>query len=643
VARGGAVGLPYIDEQALIAEAGGDPWAINQSLQAGSPAQISRLAEAFHAAGRCTAEASSEFEQARKRFDAAWNHQNGDHPINDSAEVQRVTDHLGAQSLQLPKIGVDLENIAAALAEAQKAGVARIATLDGQLKQISDFVVQAVDMLNSDKSLSAADKQALHAFINTCEDDAVRDTKEALVALQGIRNGYSDCLQNSLENLHTEGYDGAPLHGVDADGVPEPTAAQRDALDRIRQITDQAVVDQMAKVRAAQQALNKAMADLYTHGPGSPEGEAASAKLPQLKGDLARALDDLGKIPDYHNIDPASVSTTPDGHFMFTYKVNGQPVQVVGQLKDGTGEFFDQATGTYYNFSGGKLTGMRTPDPGKVEATAEPLFSAITLAVGGPELKAGGEVAWQGLKTLFSREALQGLTSDNVIARAMSGAELRAAIAEADLPPHGVPGIGGEPVPGTHPGLAPAVEHTPPAAPGDAPVEHVPHAPVLPDSHPPPVSVEPPPPLPQDHPLFHGYHPVDPGPEFTKPDGSLIYPDDALPTKPYAVPGTVVLDPKLEAGTVLGRFGFPGGGYLAPDGTPFAELALPPGSAAKPYFEYVVEDPSRLPPGWHIEESTVAPWFHQPGGGQQYRVIDEFGETGSVEELVRWGFLQRIN
>ncbi|WP_373878462.1 putative alpha/beta hydrolase, partial [Mycobacterium kiyosense] len=26
------MGLPYIDKQALIAEAGGDPWAINASL-----------------------------------------------------------------------------------------------------------------------------------------------------------------------------------------------------------------------------------------------------------------------------------------------------------------------------------------------------------------------------------------------------------------------------------------------------------------------------------------------------------------------------------------------------------------------------------------------------------------------------------
>jgi hypothetical protein len=60
--------------------------------------------------------------------------------------------------------------------------------------------------------------------------------------------------------------------------------------------------------------------------------------LPKLKADLAHALDDLGKIPDYNNIDPASVSTTLDGRFMFTYNVDGQPVQVVGQLRNGTGD-----------------------------------------------------------------------------------------------------------------------------------------------------------------------------------------------------------------------------------------------------------------------------------------------------------------
>jgi hypothetical protein len=198
--------------------------------------------------------------------------------------------------------------------------------------------------------------------------------------------------------------------------------------------------------------------------------------------------------------------------------------------------------------------------------------------------------------------------------------------------------------------LPPAVEHVPPAVehapPADVPGEHVPvgpHAPVLPDSRPIlPDNAPAPPALPQDHPLFHGYQPFDPGPEFTKPDGSLFYPDETLPTKPYAVPGTIVPDANLQPGTVLGRFGHPGGGWLAPDETPFAELSLPPGSAAKPFYEYVVKDPAALPPGWHIEGSEVAPWFHQPGGGQQYRIIKPDGTTGTVEQLLRYGVLARI-
>lgn len=497
------MGLPYIDEQALIAEAGGDPWAINASLQAGSPLQISNLAGAFHRAGRCTAEAENAFQQARTRFEAAWNHHDGGgHPINDSDEVQRVTKSLGAQSLQLPKIAADLENIAASLADAQKAGAARIATLEAQLTNISNMVSQAVSILQNDQSLSAGEKDELHALINTLEDDALRDTKSALAALQSIRNGYSDGLQKSLNSLHAEGYDGAPLHGADADGVAPASPAQQAALADIRQATNQAVVDQMAKVRAAQEALSKAAADLYTHGPGSPEGEAASAKLPKLKADLARALDDLGKIPDYNSIDPASINVGPDGHFTFTYNVNGQPVQAYGQLKNGTGEFFDQATGTYYTFNGGKLTGMRTPDPGRVEATSEPLFTAVTLAAGAPALKAGGEAAFQGLKMLFSREMLEGLTADNVFPRALAGAEEHLQAAERNLASHAP--LPGEPVPGTHPLEPPLVEHTPPAPHGDVPVEHAPagpHVGALPDS-PAPVVIDP------AHPEFHLDNPL---------------------------------------------------------------------------------------------------------------------------------------
>jgi hypothetical protein len=637
--------LRYISIPLLIGEAGGDPWAVNKSLQVGQPVQISGLAEAFHAAGRCTVEAQTAFEQARSRFGAAWNRENGDHPINDAAEVQRVTKSVGAQSVQLPKIGVDLENIAAALAEAQRGAAGQIATLEGQLQKLDDIVGGAVEA-EKDPTLSTGDRAALSAIIDGCDHDAIDDTVAALGELRSIRARYSDCLQNSLKNLQTEGYDAAVLHGLDSDAVPQPSLLQAGQMADIRRVLNQAVLDEMAKVRAAQDALNKALAEIYTHGPGSPEGEAAAASVPKLKADLAHALDDLGKIPDYSNIDPASVATTPDGHFVFSYNVDGQTVQVVGQLKDGSGEFFDQGTSTNYSFKDGKLSGMRTLDPGKVQATPEPLWSATTLAVGGYGLKAAGTAAWQGLKTLFTRETLEGLTSDNVLPRALSAAQIRAAIAEESLPPRSpLPDISGQPIPGTEPVPPPVVEHTPSAGPGgDVPVDHGPggpHAPALPDS--PPVPREPPPPLPADHPLFHGYQPVEPGPEFTHADGSLIYPDDTLPSKPYAMPGTIVPDANLPAGAILTRFGYPGGSYLAPEGTPFAELALPPGSAVKPYYEYFVKDPTALPPGYHIEQSQAAPWFHQPGGGTQYRIIGPDGRDAPVDALLDSQYLGDVH
>jgi hypothetical protein len=147
--------------------------------------------------------------------------------------------------------------------------------------------------------------------------------------------------------------------------------------------------------------------------------------------------------------------------------------------------------------------------------------------------------------------------------------------------------------------------------------------------------------LPHDSPLFEGYQPVDPGPGFSNPDGSLIYPDDSLPGHVYAMPGTVS-EAHLPAGTVIDRFGYPGGGWLGADGVPFAERALPPDSAFKPFYRYVVDDPTALPPGWQIEQSQATPWFNQRGGGMQYRIIRPDGGTGSVEDLTNFGVLRRI-
>ena len=229
--------LRYISNPYLIAEAGGDPWAINESLQAGSPAQISDLAQAFHDAGRCTAESSSAFDEARRRFEASWNRVNGDHPINDLAEVQRAMQSLGAQSLQLPKIGVDLENVAAALAWAQRSGAKLITTLESRLQGFDDELGQALD-LEADAQLTVADRSALDALIGALEQQAIDDTKWALDRLRSVRNGYSECLQRSLTTLRTDGYDPSVVEPVDAADSPEeplqipPPGTSADEINR---------------------------------------------------------------------------------------------------------------------------------------------------------------------------------------------------------------------------------------------------------------------------------------------------------------------------------------------------------------------------------------------------------------------------
>ncbi|WP_156688907.1 putative alpha/beta hydrolase [Mycobacterium sp. Marseille-P9652] len=216
--------LRYISVPALIAEAGGDPWAIDRSLQSGRPGEIAGLAGAFRAAGRRTAESTAAFEDARRRFEASWtsdNREHGEHPINDSGEVERVTRSLGAQSEQLPKIGVDLENIAAALAEAQRTAAGEIATLEAQLQRLDDLIGLAVDQ-EKDPKLTAQDTTALNALVTACEDDAIADTKAALAQLRSLRGGYSDYLQRSLTTLRTDGYDPAVLGTVDAPEAPKP-------------------------------------------------------------------------------------------------------------------------------------------------------------------------------------------------------------------------------------------------------------------------------------------------------------------------------------------------------------------------------------------------------------------------------------
>ncbi|MEV3855947.1 TNT domain-containing protein [Streptomyces sp. NPDC050095] len=95
---------------------------------------------------------------------------------------------------------------------------------------------------------------------------------------------------------------------------------------------------------------------------------------------------------------------------------------------------------------------------------------------------------------------------------------------------------------------------------------------------------------------------------------------------------------ELEPGEALDRFGSEYGAYLAPAGDAYKKRALPPQNlntrdAAFPcdYHAYVVEKP------FFVWQGPIAPWFEQPGGGQQIKLDAVFLNPGEGQRLnVKW-------
>ena len=106
----------WFTAEELIAGAGGDPWEIVDQLRTGDAGAINGLAEAFHTAGAHVKDADEQFNQAKERFTQAYSRNNGsEHPINDSAEVQRMGAKLAGHPESLANIAATLEQTVAEL------------------------------------------------------------------------------------------------------------------------------------------------------------------------------------------------------------------------------------------------------------------------------------------------------------------------------------------------------------------------------------------------------------------------------------------------------------------------------------------------------------------------------------------------
>ncbi|OBI72351.1 hypothetical protein [Mycobacterium sp. E740] len=275
------VELEHLDVGELTSRAGGDPWKLNRMVQSGSPGEISELATAFYKAGVCTGETSDEFNSAKQRFGAAWDRQDGGgHPINDSAEVQRATESLHLSREQITRVAVDLQTVSASLAEAQRSGDIAVGNLESALRAIDNQI---------DREIANASANGEHVDISELERAAVDRTREALEAVQSVRDSYSEQLDRSRLEMAAEGYSPDAMRG--SEGQQEAPAVQEAHQDADRYGSGQ---------RDADQAL------LDAPGPWTPEKKAAAARLRDYAtiNDPTASLDQVRyagqRLDDYH-------------------------------------------------------------------------------------------------------------------------------------------------------------------------------------------------------------------------------------------------------------------------------------------------------------------------------------------------------
>ena len=87
----------------------------------------------------------------------------------------------------------------------------------------------------------------------------------------------------------------------------------------------------------------------------------------------------------------------------------------------------------------------------------------------------------------------------------------------------------------------------------------------------------------------------------------------------------------FEIGEMLDRYGYSGGTYGAPVGSPAEMRALRPGTFRKPYNVYETLKP------FDSLKGQTAPWFGQIGLGTQYKF------SGSIQDLLDQGYIRKVN
>ncbi|MFU2164970.1 TNT domain-containing protein, partial [Streptococcus pluranimalium] len=125
--------------------------------------------------------------------------------------------------------------------------------------------------------------------------------------------------------------------------------------------------------------------------------------------------------------------------------------------------------------------------------------------------------------------------------------------------------------------------------------------------------------------LYNKYKSVYDNPKYyNQSTGAIHWPDgDGF----ASIPKDMILKPS----TRIDRFGSDYGTFTSPEGTPYAQRAVAPGTDSRPYSVFEVLEPLTVKGG------EIAPWFDEPGGGMQYMLPD------TVDELLDQKILRRIS
>ena len=256
--------LVYLSVPELVGAAGGDPWQIDDTIQAGAPGEISELATSFRAAGTCITETDEEFLQAKKRFEESWDRDDPAHPINDAEEVRRATQWLRLSREQMAKVSADLQNIAATLAEAQRSGHVSISGLNGRLVQIDNTIAAEIAQAQAD---------GVNLDWSALKTAAIDTTKQSLNEMTAVRDAYGSKLDEAELDMAADGYDMDAVAGAEGEGDPSAQDQAGSAAEKYDQT-------QRAAASASTTTSMSAVRRPAAGRPGSRHGCAPTGQDP---------------------------------------------------------------------------------------------------------------------------------------------------------------------------------------------------------------------------------------------------------------------------------------------------------------------------------------------------------------------------